>query len=75
MNFITKLSSSKRLNVVYDVYLVIVNRYIKMTLYILITKKINVADLTNVIFKHVMLKFETSKKVVFDRKSIFTSAY
>ncbi len=39
MNFITDLSSNKRAISVYDVCLVIVNHYTKMTLYILVTKK------------------------------------
>jgi hypothetical protein len=75
MNFITDFSSSKRSDVVYDACLVIVNRYIKMTLYILVTKKIIVAKLTKIIFEHVMLKFDASKKVVFNKDSVFINAY
>ncbi len=75
MNFITNLSSSKRSNVVYDACFVIVNRYIKMTLYIFVTKKITVAELTEIIFEHVMLKFDVSKEVVFDKDSVFINVY
>jgi hypothetical protein len=75
MNFITNFSSSKRSNVDYDACLVIVNCYIKMTLYILVSKKIIVAELTKIIFEHVMLKFDVSKKVVFDKNSVFISVY
>ncbi len=75
MNFITNFSSSKRSNVVYNACLVIVNRYTKMTLYILVTKKITVAELTKIIFEHVMLKFDASKKVVFDKDLVFINVY
>ncbi len=75
MNFITNLLSNKRSDVVYDAYLVIVNRYIKMTLYIFVTKKIIVAELTKIIFEHVILKFDVSKKVVFNKDSIFINVY
>jgi hypothetical protein len=75
MNFITDLSSSKRAISVYDACFVIVNRYTKMTLYIFVTKKIIVVDLIEMIFDHVILKFEALKDVVFDKKFVFTSAY
>ncbi len=75
MNFITDLSSSKRAVSVYDACLVIVNRYTKMTLYILVTKKIIVVDLIEMIFDHVILKFEAFKDVVFDKEFVFTNAY
>ncbi len=75
MNFITNLSSSKRSNDVYDSVLVIINRYIKMTLYIFVTKKITIVELTEIIFDHVMLKYDVSKNVVSNRKFVFTNAY
>jgi hypothetical protein len=75
MNFITDLSPSKRSDDVYDSVLVIVDRYIKMTLYIPVTKKIIVVELAKIIFDHVMLKYDASKDVVSDRESVFTSAY
>jgi hypothetical protein len=75
MNFITNLSSSKRSNDVYDFVLVIINRYIKMTLYISVTKKITIVELTKIIFDHVMLKYDASKDVVSNREFVFTSAY
>ncbi len=75
MNFITDLSSSKRAVSVYDACLVIVDRYTKMTLYIFVTKKIIVVDLIEMIFNHVILKFEAFKDVVSDKEFVFTSAY
>jgi hypothetical protein len=75
MNFITNLSSSKRLNDVYDSVLVIINRYIKMTFYISVTKKIIAIELAKIIFDHVMLKYDASKDVVSNKEFVFTSAY
>jgi hypothetical protein len=75
MNFITNLSSSKRSNDVYDSVLVIVDRYIKMTLYISVTKKITAVELAEIIFDHVMLKYDVSKDVVSNREFVFTNAY
>jgi hypothetical protein len=75
MNFITNLSSSKRSDDVYDCVLVIINRYIKMTFYISVTKKITVVELAEIIFDHVMLKYDVSKDVVSNKEFVFTSAY
>ncbi len=75
MNIITNSSSHKRSNITYDVYFVIMNLYTKMTLYILVTKKIIVIELTKIIFEHIMLKFNVSKKVVFDKNLIFINVY
>jgi hypothetical protein len=75
MNFITNLLFNKRSNDVYDSVLVIINRYIKMTFYIFVTKKIIVVELTKIIFDHVMFKYDASKNVVSNREFVFTSAY
>ena len=75
MNFITNFSSNKYKNHVYDVCLMIVNKYTKMILYIFVTKKINVVDLIEILFEKIVLIFETSINIIFDRKSIFTNAY
>jgi hypothetical protein len=75
MNFITNFSSSKRSNNVYDFVLVIINRYIKMTFYIFVTKKITIVELTKIIFDHVMLKYDVSKNVVSNKEFVFTNAY
>jgi hypothetical protein len=75
MNFITNLSSSKHSNDVYDSVLVIINRYIKITFYISVTKKITVVELTKIIFDHVMLKYDASKDVVSNKEFVFTNAY
>jgi hypothetical protein len=75
MNFITDFSFNKRSDDVYDFILVIINRYIKMTFYIFVTKKIIAIELTKIIFDHVMLKYDASKDVVSNREFVFTCAY
>ncbi len=75
MNFITNLSFNKRWDDVYDSVLWIINRYIKMTFYIFVTKKIIAIELTKIIFNHVMLKYDASKDVVSNKEFVFTSAY
>ncbi len=73
MNFITNFSFNKRSNDVYDFVLVIINRYIKMTFYISVTKKITIVELIKIIFDHVMFKYDVLKNVVSNKKFVFTS--
>jgi hypothetical protein len=75
MNFITNLSFNKRSNDVYDFVLVIINRYIKMTFYIFVTKKIIAIELTKIIFDQMMFKYDASKKIVSNKEFVFMSAY
>ncbi len=75
MNFITNFSFNKRSNNIYNSVLVIINRYIKMTLYIFVTKKIIAIELTKIIFHQMMLKYDASKNVVSNKEFVFTSAY
>ncbi len=75
MNFIMNFSLNKRLNNVYDFVFVIINRYIKITFYIFITKQIIVVELTKIIFDNMMHKYDTTKYVVSNREFVFTNAY
>ena len=75
INFITKLSSNKRRDVVYDFILMIVDWYIKMNKYVSIIKKINVAELTKVFFEKVVLHFNMSDEIVSDKEFIFTNVF
>ena len=75
MNFITKLFSNKRRNVVYDSILMIIDRYIKMIKYISIIKKIDVAKLTKMFFKKIILRFNMSNKILNDKKFMFTNVF
>jgi hypothetical protein len=75
MNFITNLSFNKRLNDVYDFVFMIINRYIKITFYIFVTKKITIVELTKIIFDHVMFKYDVSKSIISNKEFVFTNAY
>jgi len=75
MNMITELLLSKHEVNVYDLILVVVNQYTKMTKYIFIIKKLNAVKLADTFFKQIVYWYETSKEVVSDRDFIFTSNY
>lgn len=75
MNFITDFSFNKHFDSVYDVIFVIVDRYTKMIQYISITKKLIATNLIEIIFEKIVLKFDASKNIVFDKESIFINAY
>ncbi len=75
MNIITGLSSSKHSNNVYDVILVIVDCYIKMTQYISISKTLTAMQLADIFFEKIVCRYKTLKEIVSDKGSIFTSSY
>ena len=75
MNFFTKFLFNKYQSNIYDSCLMIVNRYIKMTLYISVIKNINAMKLIEIIDKRVNLQFDSSKEIVSNRDFIFTNSY
>ena len=75
MDMITDLSSSKHRDNVYDVILVMVNHYTKMTRYLSTINKLITVKLTDMFFKHIVLQYRTSRRIVSDWESIFTSSY
>ena len=75
MNFITDLLASKRRDVVYDFILMIVDRLIKMTKYVFVIKKIDVAELANVFFDEIVLRYDMFDDIVNDRSSVFISVF
>ena len=75
MNFITKFSLSKLKKLIYDAYLIVVDRYIKMILYISIIKRINAMKLINVIFEKIVLIYDVFDDIMSDRGFVFTNAY
>ncbi len=75
MNMITGLPSSKHSNSVYDVILMVVDRYIKMTQYISISKTLIAMQLADIFFEKIVCCYKTLKEIVSDRGSIFTSSY
>ena len=75
MNFITRLFSSKKRDVVYDLILIIIDRYIKMIKYISIIKKIDVAKLTKMFFEKIILCFDMLNEIVNDKEFVFTNVF
>jgi hypothetical protein len=72
MNFIINLLFSKRREQIYDVVLIIINRYIKYFKYILIKKDWITKHLANELFDEIFFKQEMSKFIIFDKDSLFT---
>ncbi len=72
MNFIIDLSFSKRREQVYDVILIIINRYTKYFKYISTRKDWTAKHLANKLFDEIFFKQEMSKSIIFDRYSLFT---
>ena len=75
MNFITNLLSSKYKHCVYDAILIVVNRYIKIIVYILTIKKINAIELKKLLMREVFLKFGAFEDIITNREFVFTSAF
>ena len=46
-----------------------------MIKYVLIIKKIDVAKLTKIFFKKIILRFDISNKIVNNKKFVFTNAF
>ena len=75
MNIIISLLFSKHRDNMYDAILVIIDYYIKMTQYISVNKILNAMKLADIFFEQIMCHFETSKKIVSNRDSIFTNSF
>ena len=75
MNFITEFSFSKLKKLIYDAYLIVIDRYIKMILYISIIKRINAMKLINVIFEKIVLIYDAFDNIMSNREFVFINAY
>jgi len=75
MNFITDLSSSKWKEVIYDLILVIVDYYMKMTHYLFTKKTLTIIKLTELFFEKIALKYEISNDIIIDKDSLFISTF
>ncbi len=72
MNFIIDLSLNKRREQIYDVILIVINRYTKYFKYISTRKDWTAKHLANELFDEIFFKQEMSKFIIFDRNSLFT---
>ena len=75
MNFVIELSFNKYKNVVYDVILVMINRYIKMIKYLSVFIIIDVAALTKLFFTKIVCRYDISYDIVNDRDSVFINVF
>ena len=75
MNFIIALLSSKRENIMYNAILVIVNKCIKTIKYLLMIIKIDVAELTKLFFKKIVLHFDISADIVNSKNFLFINIF
>ena len=66
MNMIISLSSSKCKDNVYDVILVMIDHYTKMTRYLSTINKLTAVGLTDMFFKHIVLQYEISREIISD---------
>ncbi len=75
MNFITDLSSSKWKKVMYDLILVIVDHYMKMTRYLFTKKTLTVIKLTELFFEQIALRYEILNDIIINKDSLFISVF
>ena len=75
MNFVIDLSSNKRDKIIYDLIFVIIDKCIKIIKYLLIIIKIDVAKLTNVFFKKIVLHFDMSADIINDKNFLFINIF
>ena len=75
MTFIIELPSNRYENDIYNVILVVIDRYSKITLYILAKSTWSAEDLADVLFDKMFLIFFEIKEVISDRNSLFVNNY
>ena len=61
------LSLSKNKYYIYNAILIVVNRYIKIIIYISIIKKINAIKLKKILIREVFLKFDAFEDISINR--------
>ena len=75
MNFVIELSFNKYKNVVYDVILVIINRYIKVIRYLFIFIIVDVVALAKLFFIEIVYRYDMFYDIVNDRDFMFISVF
>ena len=75
MNFVIELSLNKYKNVVYNVILVIMNRYIKIIKYLFMFIIIDVAALTELFFIKIVYHYDMFYNIVNDRDFVFINVF
>ena len=76
MNFVTNLSESKAWNeTTYDVIFVVINRLIKMTHYISVTKIVIAENFVEILIREIIRLHDLSSSITTDRSLVFISKY
>ena len=75
MNFVIELLFNKYKNVVYDVILVMINRYIKIIKYLFMFIIIDVVALTELFFVEIVYRYDIFYNIVNNRGFMFISVF
>ena len=75
MDFIIGLPPSRQGDRVYNAIYIVVNRYTKMALYLLIVKTITATKLADLFLNEVVRRFKIPRGIISNRGSIFTSKF
>ena len=75
MNFIMNLFSSSQQSWAYNIILVIINHYIKMTRYFSTTFNINALKLTELFIDTILKNYNSSMFLITNHEFLFTSSY
>lgn len=75
MDFISSILLSRSKGRVYNILLVIINRYTEFVLYFLVTKKLTAIELVDILVDKVVSKYRSSKGIILDRDIRFTSTF
>ena len=73
MNFITNLSSLLYREIVYDVILIVMNKFIKMIRYFFVKQTISVSELADFFANEILKLHKKSQFIVMNRSSLFIS--
>ena len=75
IDFIIDLPLSKKKNNMFDLILIIVNRFTKIARYILINKIINALELADIFLKQIITRFGILKGIISDHSLVFISRF
>ena len=75
MNFVISLLLSKFKNVIYNVILIIINRFIKMIKYLFMKITIDVVTLTKVFYNKIICYYNILNDIVNNRDFIFINNF
>ena len=75
MNFVISLLSSKFKNVIYNVILIIINRFTKIIKYLFIKITIDIVTLTKMFYNKIIYRYNILNDIVNDRNFIFINNF